>query len=288
VKEFDGRVAVVTGGASGIGLAMARRFVAEGMKVVVGDIEKAALDDAVEALSSARSGADVLGVVTDVTDPDSVQALADATMERHGQVNVVCNNAGVGGGGVSWEASLETWQWVIGVNMWGVVHGIRTFVPLLLQQGEGHVVNTASVAGLVAAPFMGPYNASKHAVVGMSETLHHELAFMGSPIKVSVVCPGWVNTRIADADRNRPAHLTPAEEAAQGGAQASTMRDMLQSMLENGMAPDEVAGKVVDAIRNEKFWVLTHDDESDMWVQAVNRRVDSLQHRTNPVMNFLA
>jgi NAD(P)-dependent dehydrogenase (short-subunit alcohol dehydrogenase family) len=293
MQELAGRVAVVTGGASGIGLGLATRFLAEGMKVVVADVEKDALDHAVTTLQGDGGvGGDVLGVVTDVTDAAQVAALADATMERFGAVHVVCNNAGVGGGGLSWEMPLSTWEWVIGVNLWGVIHGIRSFVPLLLQQPEGHVVNTASVAGLVAAPFMGPYNASKHAVVGVSETLHHEMAFMGANVGVSVLCPGWVNTRIADSERNRPAHLAVdplagADLEAQE-AQSSVMRDTLQTMIEQGMPTDVVAGKVLDAIRNEQFWVLTHDDVSDMWVQAVERRITSLRERTNPVMNFLA
>jgi NAD(P)-dependent dehydrogenase (short-subunit alcohol dehydrogenase family) len=288
VKELNGRVAVVTGGASGIGLALGARFVAEGMKVVLADVEAEALEEATGKLRA--DGADVSSVVTDVTDAEAVQALADEVMARHGAVHVICNNAGVGGGGLSWEAPLSTWEWVIGVNLWGVIHGIRAFVPLLLQQEEGHVVNTASVAGLVAAPFMGPYNASKHAVVGLSETLHHELSFIGANVKVSVLCPGWVNTRIADSERNRPAHLAAEAPAmaAEGGAQATTMRDMLEAIIAQGMSADEVAGKVLDAIHDEQFWVLTHDDAADQWVQAVNRRINSLQHRTNPVMNFLA
>jgi NAD(P)-dependent dehydrogenase (short-subunit alcohol dehydrogenase family) len=280
VQELDGRVAVVTGAASGIGLGLATRFVAEGMKVVLADIEVSALGKAVEKLRA--DGGDVVGVPTDVTDAAAVAGLADATMSQFGAVHVVCNNAGVGGGGLSWEMPLSTWEWVLGVNLWGVIHGIRAFVPLLLQQPEGHVVNTASVAGLVAAPFMGPYNASKHAVVGVSETLHHELTFVGSNVKVSVLCPGWVNTRIADSERNRPAHL-----AVEPGAD-SGMREVLQSMLEQGMAPDDVAAKVVDAIRGERFWVLTHDDAGDQWMQAVERRLTSLRDRSNPVMNFLA
>jgi NAD(P)-dependent dehydrogenase (short-subunit alcohol dehydrogenase family) len=285
VQDFEGRVAVVTGGASGIGLGLATRFVAEGMKVVLADVERDALDEAVEKLRA--DGGDVSGVVADVCDADQVQALADTVMERHGAVHVACNNAGVGGGGLSWEMPLSTWQWVIGVNMWGVVNGIRSFVPLLLQQPEGHIVNTASVAGLVAAPFMGPYNASKHAVVGMSETLHHEMAFTGANVGVSVLCPGWVNTRIAESDRNRPAHLAPPP-AADGIDTEGPMRVALQTMLETGMPTAEVAGKVFDAIRERRFWVLTHDDASDMWVQAVARRLDSLRDRTNPAMNFLA
>jgi NAD(P)-dependent dehydrogenase (short-subunit alcohol dehydrogenase family) len=285
VQDFEGRVAVVTGGASGIGFGLGSRFVAEGMKVVLADVEPDALDEAVEKLRA--GGGEVSGVVTDVSDADQVQALADTVMERHGAVHVVCNNAGVGGGGLSWEMPLSTWEWVVGVNMWGVIHGIRSFVPLLLQQPEGHVVNTASVAGLVAAPFMGPYNASKHAVVGVSETLHHEMAFTGANVGVSVLCPGWVNTRIAESDRNRPAHLAPPAPA-DGVDTEGPMRVALQTMLEQGMAPDEVADKVFAAIREKRFWVLTHDDVSDMWVQAVARRLDSLRDRTNPVMNFLA
>ena len=286
MQELQGKVAVVTGGASGIGLALSRRFAGEGMKVVVADVEEQALEEATGKLRA--DGADVSGVVCDVTDAGAVQSLADQVMAMHGAVHVVCNNAGVGGGGLSWEAPLETWQWVIGVNMWGVVHGIRAFVPLLLQQEEGHIVNTASVAGLVAAPFMGPYNASKHAVVGLSETLHHELTFIGANVKVSVLCPGWVNTRIADSERNRPAHLAAPVGPGEGSAQETTMRDMLQAMLEQGMSTDEVAGKVLDAIRDQQFWVLTHDDVNDQWVQAVDRRLNSLRDRSNPVMNFLA
>jgi NAD(P)-dependent dehydrogenase (short-subunit alcohol dehydrogenase family) len=281
MQDFDGRVAVVTGGASGIGLGLARRFAAEGMKVVLGDVEKDALDTAVAALDA--SGAEVEGVVTDVTDPAQVQALADAAVARFGAVHVVCNNAGVGGGGLSWEMPLATWEWVIGVNFWGVIHGVRTFAPLLISQPEAHMVNTASIAGLVAAPFMGPYNASKHAVVGISETLHHEFAMVAPHVKVSVLCPGWVNTNIADSVRNRPAHLQPDEpdEPGEEGAAA-----VLRQFLEQGMAPDVVAGKVLDAIRAEQFWILTHDDEADFWVGAANRRIRSLEMRSNPELGL--
>jgi NAD(P)-dependent dehydrogenase (short-subunit alcohol dehydrogenase family) len=278
MQDFDGRVAVVTGAASGIGLALARRFATEGMKVVLGDVEKGALEAAVSELQVA--GAEVEGVVTDVTDPAQVQALADTAMSRFGAVHVVCNNAGVGGGGLSWEVPLTTWEWVIGVNLWGVIHGVRTFAPLLIGQPEGHMVNTASVAGLVAAPFMGPYNASKHAVVGLSETLHHELAMMAPHVKVSVLCPGWVNTNIADSGRNRPAHLQSDESIDGAGS------EMLRQFLEQGMSPDVVAGKVLEAIRAEQFWVLTHDDEADFWVGATNRRIRSLETRSNPELGL--
>jgi NAD(P)-dependent dehydrogenase (short-subunit alcohol dehydrogenase family) len=274
VQDFDGRVAVVTGGASGIGFALARRFGQAGMKVVIGDVEKPALDVAVKQLQ--EDGVDVAGVMTDVTDPAQVEALAAAAVDRFGAVHVACNNAGVGGGGLSWEMPLSTWEWVLGVNLWGVVHGVRTFVPLLMQQPEAHIVNTASIAGLVAAPFMGPYNASKHAVVAISETLHHELAMMAPHVNVSVLCPGWVKTNIADSHRNRPEHLR-AETAADPAA-----GDVLRGFLETGMPPEAVAQEVFDAVRDERFWILTHDDEGDFFTDAVDRRLKSLADRANP------
>jgi NAD(P)-dependent dehydrogenase (short-subunit alcohol dehydrogenase family) len=205
-----------------------------------------------------------------------VQALADAAISRFGAVHVVCNNAGVGGGGLTWEMPLSTWEWVLGVNLWGVIHGVRTFVPLLMQQPEAHIVNTASVAGLVAGPFMGPYNASKHAVVAISETLYHELGMVAPQVKVSVLCPGWVNTNIHDSGRNRPAHLQTDTTAEAGPA------EMLRQFLEQGMAPEAVADKVLDAIREGRFWILTHDDEGDLWVDAVNRRLRAIETRSNP------
>jgi NAD(P)-dependent dehydrogenase (short-subunit alcohol dehydrogenase family) len=278
MQDFAGRVAVVTGGASGIGLGLAHRFAREGMKVVIGDVEKDALDTAVADLTA--TGAEVAGVVTDVADAAQVQALADHAIDRFGAIHIACNNAGVGGGGLSWELSLSTWEWIVGVNMWGVIHGVRTFVPLLMQQPEAHIVNTASIAGLVAAPFMGPYNASKHAVVAISETLHHELAMNAPHVKVSVLCPGWVNTKIADAARNRPAHLREPAEGQPNGA------DVLRGFLAGGMAPETVAGKVLDAIRDQRFWVLTHDDEADFWVDSVNRRLQSVQERANPQLGL--
>ena len=276
MQELNGRVAVVTGGASGIGFGLASVFAAEGMKVVVGDIEAPALDDAVAKLEA--SGAEVLGVRTDVSDDASVAALAAAAVDRFGAIHVVCNNAGVGGGGLSWEMPLSTWEWVLGVNLWGVIHGIRAFVPILMQQDEAHIVNTASIAGLAAGPFMGPYNASKHAVVALSETLYHEMAMTAPQVKVSVLCPGWVRTRIADSARNRP-DADDATEAADAPA-----RQLLQSVIENGMPPSELAAIVLDAIRAEQFWILPHDDAEPFWRQFVNGRAQALIDRTNPTI----
>ena len=275
MQDLTGKVAVITGGASGIGLGLARRFALEGARIVIGDVEADALERAVAELR--ESGADVEGVVTDVTDPAQMQALADAAVARFGGVQVFCNNAGVGGGGLSWEMPLSTWEWVIGVDLWGVIHGLRTFVPLLMQQTEGYIVNTASVAGLVAAPFMAPYNAAKHGVVAISETLHHELAMAAPHVKVSVLCPGWVNTGIAESGRNRPANLRE-----EGGDAEGDPAGLLRGFIEKGMPPDDVALKVREAMREGRFWILTHDDESDFWVDAVNRRMRSIEARANP------
>lgn len=277
MDDLSGRLAVITGGASGIGFAMARRFAAEGMRVLIGDIEAGALDVAVADL--AATGAEVVGRVTDVGDGASVQALADAAAELGG-AHLVCLNAGVGTGGLSWEVPVETWEWVLRVNLWGVVHGVRSFVPQLIAQDAGHLVATASIAGLVAAPFMAPYSASKHGVVAIAETVHHELAMSAPHVKVSVVCPGWVRTRIAESERNRPADL-----AVEGDGGAGTAA-VLQSLLDTGMDPGAVADQVLAAVREERFWVLTHDDEADFWVDAVQRRLRSIGERTNPELGF--
>jgi NAD(P)-dependent dehydrogenase (short-subunit alcohol dehydrogenase family) len=278
VEQFEGRVAVVTGGASGIGFGLAAAFAAEGMQVVIGDIEEPALGDAVAKLEAA--GAEVLGVRTDVSDDASVAALAAAAVDRFGAIHVACNNAGVGGGGLSWEAPLSTWEWVLGVNLWGVIHGIRAFVPILMQQDEAHVVNTASIAGLAAGPFMGPYNASKHAVVALSETLYHELAMTAPQVKVSVLCPGWVRTRIADAARNRPG----GDEADAVADAEGPARQLLQSVIDNGMPPEQLAAIVLDAMRAERFWILPHDDAEPFWRGFVDGRAQALIDRADPTI----
>src|ERR1700733_2921273 len=202
MENLRDKVAVITGGASGIGKAVAVRTAAEGMKLVLADIEEPALEATASALTA--EGADVLAVVTDVSDASSVQALRDRALQHFGAVHLVHNNAGVGVGGPIWEVTEEEWRWILGVNLWGVVHGISAFVPVLLEQGEGHVVNTASIAGLSSTPGLGPYTATKHAVVAISESLFKDLRAAGAPIGVSVLCPGFVQTGIAQSDRNRP------------------------------------------------------------------------------------
>ena len=277
MDQLEGKVAVVTGAASGIGRALADRFAAERMKVVLADVETDALAAAEKELRDA--GADVLAVTTDVSDAHSVDALARATVDAFGAAHVVCNNAGVGGGGQMQTLTTADWEWVLGVNLWGVIHGIRAFLPILLEQDEAHVVNTASMAGLVGGPFMGPYNASKFAVVAISETLFKEMAMQGGTVGVSVLCPGWVNTNIADSERNRPEALRPAGADATAAAEASTgMRDMLRQMLSTGMAPADVAGRVVDAVRGRRFYVLTHPEMKP----AIEARMRSILDEEDP------
>lgn len=255
MEDFAGKVAVVTGAASGIGFALAQRFAAGGMKVVLADIEAAALDAAVLALR--RDERDVISVATDVSDPASVEALRDRVLEAYGKVHLLCNNAGVTGGNagprsVLWEASLKDWTWVTNVNYWGVAHGIRTFVPVMVAQDEeGHIVNTASCNGLM--PGNGVYGATKHAVVSMSETLYRDFHRLNTKLGVTCFCPGLVNTGIIDAARNRPAALwnpgdtrPDAEALARARARAAT-----------GIEPEECAEMVMEAVRTKQFYLVT-------------------------------
>jgi NAD(P)-dependent dehydrogenase (short-subunit alcohol dehydrogenase family) len=258
MRELRNKVAVVTGAASGIGRAMAERFARAGMKLVLADVEEKPLADARDALT--RAGTDTIAVLTDVSKWDQVEALARRTFEKFGTAHVVCNNAGIGAGGMTWEVPLADWEWTLGVNLWGVVHGIRAFVPKMIAQGEGHVVNTASIAGLISAPSMGPYCASKHAVVAISECLHHDLqvAAAGAKVKVSVVCPAWVKTNIADAERNRPAALK--RPTAPRSQQDQMLEGLVRNAIAGGIPPQDVAEQVLQAIVEERFWVLTHPE----------------------------
>src|SRR5262245_41565279 len=273
MRELKNKVVVVTGGASGIGRALAERFAAERAKIVLADIEPRALDEAAAALRA--GGTTVLAVPTDVSKPEQVQALCDRTIAEFGRVDVVCNNAGVAVSGHAWEHTLADWEWVLGVNLWGVIHGVRTFVPVMLRQGgEGHIVNTGSVAGLTSNPFMSIYNVTKHAVVPLSEPLHKDLGLLGVPIKVSVLCPGFVRTRILEADRNRPANLRETAVARHD----PQLEEMAREAIATGLPPAEAAAQVVDAVKNERFYVLTHPELAPR----VRERMEELLEGRNP------
>jgi len=257
MQNLAGKVAVVTGGASGIGHALATRFATEGMKLVLVDVEAGPLAEAARAFEA--DGVEVLAQSLDVSDPARMDALAEKTLERFGAVHVVCNNAGVGAGGPMWELTTEDWEFCMRPNLWGVIHGVRVFTKHLIAQNEGHIVNTASMAGLVSVPGIGPYNVTKHAVVTLSETLYHELAALGSQVGVSVLCPGHVNTRIWESDRNRPDELS-ATGADQSSEEALATRDMFKSLVLASMPPEQVAGRVHDAILDGTFYIHTHEN----------------------------
>ena len=255
--DFSGKVAVVTGAASGIGYAIAERCVSERMKVVLADVEEDALELAADRL--AQKGT-VLAVPTDVSLAESVVELSRQA-ETLGPVHLVCNNAGVSttGPGAAWEMPLSAWQWVLEVNLWGVINGIRAFLPAMVERDQGHIVNTASIAGLLPFPFAAPYAASKHAVVGISTSIYHELAMRGSHVRVSVLCPGWIRTRIVEAERNWPDRLG-APPAGDTGQVAQMMEAMVRQFVDTGMDPAIVAEQVLDAVRTERFWVLPNAD----------------------------
>ena len=252
MKLEAGKIAVVTGAASGIGFALAQRFARDGLDVVLADVEEEALTGAADRIGAL--GVETLAVPTDVSDNQAVQALADAAVERFGSVHVVCNNAGVSSRADPWFGPLSAWGWVLGVNLWGVIHGIRAFLPILISQGEGHIVNTASIAGL--NPGSGPmYAASKHAVVALSEELFKTTKIVGLPVGVSVLCPGWVHTAIMDAERNWPARLGENPPPALA---ADVMRPHYERAIDAGTDPAAIADLVTEAIVSDRFWILPH------------------------------
>jgi NAD(P)-dependent dehydrogenase (short-subunit alcohol dehydrogenase family) len=273
MRELRGKVAVVTGAASGMGRAMATRFGAEGMLVVLADVDGLEVEAAAAELVG--GGVSAIGVPTDVSSAESVDALAKRAVAEFGAVHVVCNNAGVGGtGGLAWELPFSAWEWMIRVNFLGVVHGVRAFVPLLVEQGEGHVVNTSSMAGLAAGMGSTPYTATKYAVAGLSEALQRELEMIGSPVKVSVLIPGPVQTRISQALRNWPSDLGPVPEARQADrVGVLPIPPVLQRAFESLMQPSEVADLVLDGVRNDRFWIVTHPAEV---AQVVRERTEGL------------
>ncbi len=268
MKDLAGRTAVVTGAAGGIGLALTERLVAAGMSVVMADVEEETLSREATRLES--DGASVLGVLTDVRDSDAIEALRDQALSVFGAVQLVCNNAGVAPGGPMAETTPADWRWAVDVNVLGVAYGVTTFVPLFLEQGEGHIVNTASEAGLVTNPALGLYCATKHAVVGMSEALWRETHPQG--VGVSVLCPNLVDTKIFESERNRTdgVEMTPAS--------AATMAPLREMIGVAGIAATTVADRVHDAVINDEFWVLTHE----LTLPAAGRRFADLEAARNP------
>jgi len=276
MKEFAGKVAVITGGASGIGLAIAEWCVRAGVKVVLADVEESALRRAGEALEA--MGGMVMTVKTDVSKRAEVEALARQAFETFGGVHLLFNNAGVAAGGAPWEASWSDWEWVIGVNLWGVIHGVKVFTPLMLaQETECHIVNTASGAGLIAGGFSGPYTATKHAVVALSESLYFALQQRSALVKASVLCPGVVRTNVFNCERNRPPELQ--NEPVPLSPEMEAGRAAIRAVLEQAMPASAVAEQVFEAIRGEQFYILT----DPRWMELVRLRMDKLVKLENPV-----
>jgi NAD(P)-dependent dehydrogenase (short-subunit alcohol dehydrogenase family) len=279
MKAFQGKVAVVTGAASGIGRALAERCAKEGMKVVLADIEEQALMQASQNL--AAQGAQTLAVPTDVSQAGDVETLARKAFETYSAVHLLFNNAGVGAGATAWESTLADWEWVLGVNLWGVIHGIHFFVPRMLEQrSEGHIINTASIAGLISGPGQSIYKVSKHGVVTLSETFYHELTLRGASLKVSVLCPGFVNTRAMDSQRNRPATPQNAPDGKKPSPQKEAVLQRIQQALRDGMPPWQVADIVFGAIREERFYILPHPE----WKGAIESRMEDILQERNPTL----
>ena len=256
MKNFRDKVAVITGGASGLGRAMADRFAREGMRIVLADVEPDALAQAETEMKAA--GAKVIGVRTDVSKAAEVEALAQQAVAAFGAVHLAVNNAGVAPLGNAWENSVADWEWTLGVNLWGVIHGVRVFTPIMLAQGgEAHIVNTASVSGLLSPPGSAMYNVTKHAVVTLTETLYHDLALRKAQIGCSVLCPAYVPTAIVDSERNRPAPLqNPAQEKT---AEQQARESLLRKAVTSGkVSAADVAEKVYAAVRDGRFYILTH------------------------------
>ena len=268
MENFAGRVAVVTGGASGIGLGLVRRFLKEGMKVVLADIDQAALDNAAASLSSLG---ELIAVRTDVSKFGDLEALADAAISAFGQVHILCNNAGVGGHQKFSNTSLETWEWTLGVDLWGVIYGCKAFLPILAKQDEAHIINTASMAGFTSAPYLLPYCVSKAGVVALSEGLARELETEMPNVSVSVLCPAFVATGIADDERNAPEAHTPRSIS---DPELDDVREAQRVGLSKGKSPSEVADIVIEAIRARRMHIFTHPE----WTSIITNRAELIRN----------
>lgn len=286
MKSFHGKTAVVTGAASGFGLELSRLAARAGMNVVMADVQTDALERAAEEVRGA--GAQVLARRTDVSKAGDVEALAEATTQRFGVPHLVFNNAGVGGGGLIWESSVKDWEWVLGVNLWGVIHGVRVFTPLMLEAAgndpdyEGHIVNTASMAGLLNAPNMGVYNVSKHAVVSLTETLYQDLHLVTDQVDCSVLCPYFVPTGIHESHRNRPPELAAATKPTPSQMIAQAMS--AKAVTSGKVTAAEVAQKVLDAVRDQRFYIYSHPQA----LGNVQTRLEDVVMGRNPSDPFAA
>lgn len=284
MREFRNKVAVITGAGSGIGFAIAERCLQEGMRVALADIEESALANA-EKMLTARGGT-VRSILTDVSKVKDVENLAQQTLGAFGAVHLLCNNAGVVAGGSIWESSLADWEWVMNVNLWGVIHGIRVFVPIMLSQDtECHVINTASMAALLPSHSSASYHVTKHAVLALSEHLYQTLALRGSKMKVSVLCPGFVKTRIMSAVRNRPAELrgetseptmSPEDEEARWASAQDNFKVI---------SPLQLADSVFNAIKEDRFYIFTDDSKFN---EMVKKRMEDILEGRNPTVQDLS
>jgi NAD(P)-dependent dehydrogenase (short-subunit alcohol dehydrogenase family) len=279
MKDFKGKVAVITGAASGIGRGIAERCVKEEMKVVLADIEEPALRETEQALRA--TGAPVLAVRTDVSKASDIEMLARRTLEAFGAVHLLFNNAGVQTRRTIWESTLADWKWVININLWGVIHGVRIFVPMMLQQQtECYIVNTASAVGLVSGSGTGTYRVTKHGVVSLSETLYLELQQRNAPIGVSVLCPSFVRSRLNEAERNRPAKLRNPPGKNPPTPEEQALERFFQEMNENGITPEQCAEQVFKAIQQDKFYILTHPEVKAL----IQRRMENILQGRNPAL----
>ena len=266
--DVKGKVAVITGGASGIGRGIARTFAAQGMKLVLADIEQGPLDEAVAEFT--KVGTDAIGVRTDVSKLDQIEALAAKTLDRFGAAHVLCNNAGIGMSNPVGATSMADWKWTLDVDLWGPINGVHVFLPIMERQGEGHINATASMAGLYAGASLGAYNVAKHGVVALMASLERDLRLAGSPLHASVLCPGPINTSIVESSRNRPPDSAADYVETDAGRK---FWDILSRTLADGMNPDDVGPIVLDAVVNDRFWVLTHPEMA----QVVSKQVERMQ-----------
>ncbi|MBW1903615.1 MAG: SDR family NAD(P)-dependent oxidoreductase [Deltaproteobacteria bacterium] len=284
MKDFEGKVAVITGAASGIGFALAEKFADENMKVVLADLDKNALNNAGKAIEA--RGVETLAVVTDVSSQQDVDALAQKTLDKFGSVHVVCNNAGVIRGGLSWEVPLEDYRWHLEVNTWGVIHGIRTFMPILIEQDEEAViVNTSSQSGITCTPYSAAYCLSKHAVVALSECLCHEVVMNGLKVQVAVLCPMAVDTNIDKSERIRPDRYKLPSDAK--SEIADVVSEGLSAQLKKGITPERMAEQTLQAIREERFYIFSQSAESVQWKDNMKMRFDDILRGRKPTMPVL-